>query len=188
MSRLQWLDKSPTRPCTAGFCVHRSASRTELERIPTSSSSVQIVRLSRTGDAMRPLDPSACSCFVLAGDRARKAPRKVIRTGSGIDGVMKTEQRETDVERKLAKAEARVRKLQDKVDVQQQQIRELLAQINNMKSLNAEHTELQAEVRDLRGEAKELTRANREQVRKNEVLQAENTRLKIEVKARKLAA
>jgi regulator of replication initiation timing len=51
-------------------------------------------------------------------------------------------------------------------------------------NITVELSELKAEVTDLKDEVRELTRANREHVTGNEALQAENTKLKAEAKAR----
>ena len=51
--------------------------------------------------------------------------------------------------------------------------------------ITAELSELKAEVTDFKDEVRELTRANREHVIKNEALQAENAKLKAEIKVRK---
>lgn len=89
------------------------------------------------------------------------------------------------MKRLLAKAEQRIRKLQEKVADQKQQIREFQAQTKHEDGLAAEREELKAEIADLKGEIKELTRANREQVEKIEALRAENAKLKVGAKVQK---
>jgi phage shock protein A len=97
----------------------------------------------------------------------------------------KVEEPVKDAERMLAQAEKLVGKLQSKVADQQRIIRELRSQAKLADNITAELSELKAEVTDLKDEVRELTRANREHVIKNEALQAENAKLKAEIKVRK---
>jgi predicted RNase H-like nuclease (RuvC/YqgF family) len=71
-----------------------------------------------------------------------------------------------DMQRLLAKAERKIRNLEEEVADQKQQIRAF------------------QEVSELKGEIRELTRANREQVEKIEALRAENAKLKAGTKVR----
>src|SRR4051812_11943558 len=97
----------------------------------------------------------------------------------------KAEEPVKDLERMLAQAEKLVVKFQSKVADQQRTIRELRSQAKLADNITEELSELKAEVTDLKGEVRELTRANREHVIKNEALQAENAKLKAEIKVRK---
>ncbi len=95
------------------------------------------------------------------------------------------EQQAKDLKRMLAKAEQKVRRLQDRVADQHRQLRELHSQAKQEQNLVAECETLKAEVAELRGETRELTRANREHVAKYETLRVENEKLLAEAKARK---
>lgn len=94
-------------------------------------------------------------------------------------GVLGEPQQETkDMKRLLAKADQRIRTLEEKVADQKQQIRELQVQAKREDGLAAEREELKAEVADLTNEIRELTRANREQVEKIGALRTEIVKLK----------
>jgi predicted RNase H-like nuclease (RuvC/YqgF family) len=89
-----------------------------------------------------------------------------------------------DMQRLLAKAERKIRNLDEEVADQKQQIRAFQAQTKHEENLAAEREDLKAEVSELKGEIRELTRANREQVEKIEALRAENAKLKAGTKVR----
>ncbi len=95
------------------------------------------------------------------------------------------EQQFKDVARTLAKAERRIKALQDKVADQQRQIRAFQAQAKAVQSDTVEREELKTEIADLRSESRDLIRTNREQVERLEALRTENTRLRAQAKIRK---